>query len=127
LPVVQKYVKENLKEEDYSDLGSGSCLTKDNKIGGGECDSNINFNSDRFSEKFSSEEGDAEIEVESTHALNQDEKGSDVNACGPHQCRVNANNEMGFIRKQLEEIESKQDNLFDILKVCLYLLDFRFP
>jgi hypothetical protein len=127
LPVVQKDVKENLKEEDYSDLGSGSCLTKDNKIGGGECDSNINFNSDRFSEKFCHEEGNAEIEVESTHALIRDNKGSDVTDCGPHPCCVNAKNELGFIRKQLEEIELKQNSLFDILKVCKDLLNYRFP
>lgn len=119
LPVVQKGIKENVKEEDYSDFGSGSCVTKDIKIEAGECDSNLNFNSDRFSEKFSNEEGDAEIEVESTRALIRDKKRSDVSACGPHDCCVNAKNELGFIRKQLEEIESKQNNLFDILKVCM--------
>ncbi|KAJ4785648.1 ARM repeat superfamily protein [Rhynchospora pubera] len=115
-PVVQKDVKEHVKEEEYSDMGSGSCVTKDIKIEGGECNSKMNFDLDGFSDRFLDEDGDAEIEVESTHTLLQDKKGSDLSACGPHVCCANAKNELGFIRKQLEEIELKQNNLFDVLK-----------
>ncbi|KAJ3688766.1 hypothetical protein LUZ61_017930 [Rhynchospora tenuis] len=114
-PVVQKDVKENVKEE-CSDVGSGSCVTKDIKIEGGECNSKLNFDLDGFSDRFLDEDGDPEIEVESTHTLLQDKKASDLSACGPHVCCANAKNELGFIRKQLEEIELKQNNLFDVLK-----------
>jgi hypothetical protein len=44
---------------------------------------------------------------------------TDVTAHGTHSCCLNAMNELALIRKQLQEMERKQANLFDLLQVIV--------
>ncbi|KAJ3678393.1 hypothetical protein LUZ60_002196 [Juncus effusus] len=100
-------------DEEYSEIGSRSCMTKDITIEGefNNSNSNLGSNSNLNLNRNDNEEGEVEMEVESRNRDLDSNSNSNLNLN-----ESGFQNELVLIRKQLEEIQSKQANLFQLVQ-----------